>query len=772
MPRETDRWALDLFEQWLEADPADSQGWIARQCGDDPALAQALSRLIAAHQHANLLPTMPAAPLDPRALAEPPERIGPWRLTGVIGQGGMGTVYRAERADGLFAQTAAIKLMRPGLFSARSERQFARERGILAALQHPHIARLYDGGTSEDGLSYFVMELIAGVPITRHCHDAGLDLPARVALLLPLCDAVQYAHQRLVVHADIKPGNVLVDPQHGVKLLDFGISRLSDEAEEGSQRSGLSPRYASPQLLAGARAVAADDIFATGVLLAEMTADMPPDAELAAVIAKASASLAADRYAAIGDVAADLQRWLNGFPVRALPRSRKRDGLAFVRRHRLAVAASALAISVLLVLTVASTVLYLRAEARFAETRALSRFLLDDVVTGIEPLPGSGEIRRRIAERARGSLERLSQVPGASDELQADLGEAYARVGQILTASELRDVRGSGRLGVASLIRAQQLLRARLVEEPERKDLWLVLARTLAAHAGYALDNASDQTRAAALLQQARSALGRAGAAAAPDRLIVDLEIAIVDANLAYNRTDYPAMESLARRALAAAETARPRSGEQRVQLALRQDRLWALVGDARWYGADDKQGALVAYSNSMAALNRVAGLGDIRVVKRQSFANYNVSSTMFELGRPQEAVAMMEQAVEAARRMRLFDGSVDALHQQAVVSLEYALQLEALGRLPVARRYALETIAVRREALALEPDSYAELRALPVALVTTGQLFRGSGSEAQGCGMLHEADSRLQDLEQRGMLTQFDRDEVWAQARAGLTTC
>ena len=774
MPRAVERRALDLFEEWLEHDPDGRAGLVARTSADDPDLSQALLRLINAHGQADLIPTVPAAPVDPRALAKPPERIGPWRLTGVIGQGGMGTVWRAERADGLFAQTAAIKLLRPGLFSARSERQFARERGILASLHHPNIARLFDGGTSEDGLSYFVMELIEGVPITRFCADQSLPLKDRVALLSTLCEAVEYAHQQLVVHADIKPGNVLVAPTHGVKLLDFGISRLSGETDEGAPRSGHSPHYASPQLQAGERAVAADDIFAIGALLENLLEGHTPDADLAAVAARASAPDPAQRYGSVGALRDDLQRWLAGFPVRAIPQRPMRDFAAFFRRHSLAVTATALGAMALVALAVTSTILYRRAEARFAETRALSRFLLDDVVTGIEPLPGSGEMRRHIAERARGSLERLSQVPGASDELLVDLGEAYARVGLILTASDLREGGNSGALGAASLAHAAGLLRARLVEEPDRTDLWLVLAQTLAAHARYGVDQQSDLDAAQALLEQARQALDRAGSAPGLswDRLMTRLDIAIAESSAAYDRTDWAVMEQAARTGILTARTARPASDNGRVQLALRLDQLWATVGDARWYGHDDKRGALAAYDQSGAALDAAAAIGDIRIVQRQAYAAFNRASTMFELGRETEALAMMEQALEQVRRMRLFDNSVDARHQEAVVLMEYAMELEAVHRIPEARRHALQSIAVRRSIIALEPNSYAELRALPIALRTTGQLFYNSGDRNSACIMFREANTRLADLARREMLTEFDRTGVGQQIEDWLTEC
>ncbi len=765
--------ALDLFEEWLDLPEAGQPAFVARVEAGEPVLHEILLRLIAAHAGSDQLSTIPPTPVLASDLAIP-ERIGAWRLVAPIGQGGMGVVYLAERADGLFAQRAAIKLTRPGLFSASASRQFARERAILAGLQHPNIARLYDGGTSEDGLAFFVMELIAGQPIDGHCAELALDTRARIALVLPLCDAVQHAHQQLVVHADIKPANVLVDPEHGPKLLDFGISRLSDDGETASgERSGMSPHYASPQQLAGARAVPGDDIHALGVLLADLVGD-EADEELLAVIAKARAAEPEDRYGSASDLADDLQRWLGHFPVRARPASPARAAALFVSRNRTPVLLGSLAVLGLIGAATVSTVLYLRAEARFAETRALSQFLLNEVVTGIEPLPGSGEIRRTIAERARGSLQRLSEVPGASDELLVDLAAAYSRVGQILTASELRNAQGSGAAGAAALVRAEGLLEDRVAAQPGRSDLWLLLARTRMTRAWYLAEGAADRDQSRALSLSARTALqtAREGRIDQWMALMVELDIAIVLANLAYSDENYPEMERIARAAIPRAATRQPQTPAQEIEHALRLDRLWALVGDARWYGHDDKSGALAAYERSGNALEAVTDRGDIRVVKRQAHAAFNQASTMFELGRQDEAITMMRGAVEQAQRMRLFDNSIEARHMHSSVLGEYAAELAAVGRIREALVYGNESLALRRETALMEPDSYNELRDVPVAIPVIALFYEQAGEPETACRLLEEGDHLWGELSRRGMIDAFDRDHEWGPIKERLAVC
>jgi len=760
MSLDLERRALELFERWLDTTEAAQDAWVDAETAGDPELKAALSRLIAAHARATMIPTVPP---EPGKLSEsaPPERVGVYRIVAPIGRGGMGMVYRAERDDGLFAQTVAIKLIRPGIFSPRAAAQFARERQILAGLQHPNIARLYDGGSTEDGLSYFVMELIDGAPITQHCDETGLDLRARTGLVATLCDAVQFAHQSLVVHADIKPGNVLVEAAHGPKLLDFGISRLSDGSDgSDGEGSGLSPAFASPQQRAGAAATPSDDVYALGRMLEELTRAAAPDRELSAVIARARADAPQDRYATAGALGEDLRRWLEGKPVRALPSSRRRDATMFVRRHRIATLCVAAGVLALAGAAVISTTLYLRAEARFNETREMSRFLLDDVVSGLEPIPGSGELRRRIAERAHASLERLSRVPGASAELEAETARALTRVGRILTAAELRDVRGSGPLGAQSLERADAMLAALVARTPGRADWRLALAETRVTQARYLTVDVSDGPRAEALLDQADALL------ASPDVAIADpfgaalarLDSDIARADVAFNASDYPRMIALMEPAIVRAGPIAPQTPRARAELALRLEKMWAHVGDARWYGFDDKRGALAAYENQLAALADADADSDVRIVRRRAHAAYNVSSALFEVGREDDALAMITQAMEQVGRMRLFDHSVSARHQAEILRGEYALQLQAVGRIREAKVVARQSLAGRRENIAVAPDSYLVLRALPLALRVYGELYRDNGDPAEGCRMFREAHDLWKDADRRGVLTDFDR--------------
>ena len=212
----------------------------------------------------------------------PGRRIGPYRILREIGHGGMGTVYLAERADGQYRKRVAIKLVNPHLGTAEILRRFRNERQVLAALDHPNIARLLDGGTTEDGRPYLVMEYVEGVAIDTWCDSRKLAVRDRLKLFRKVCAAVQYAHDQQVIHRDIKPGNILVTTDGTPKLLDFGIAKvlnreLSAETLETTIGSGpMTPEYASPEQVRGERIGPASDIYALGVVLYQLLTGQLP----------------------------------------------------------------------------------------------------------------------------------------------------------------------------------------------------------------------------------------------------------------------------------------------------------------------------------------------------------------------------------------------------------------------------------------------------------------------------------------------------------------
>ncbi|MBL8172582.1 MAG: serine/threonine protein kinase, partial [Acidobacteria bacterium] len=277
----------EIFEASLECEPSVRLSFIAEQSGGDDAIRLAAEQMLRDFDESGDF--LEDAALVELGLAgaqfnpgyEQGRRIGSYRIVSEIGQGGMGAVYLAERADEAYEKRVAIKMVWSGGIRSEINRRFNIERRVLAALEHPNIARLLDGGVTEDGWSYVVMEYVDGVPITEYCAQRKLSLAERLRLFQSVCEAVQYAHQNLIVHRDLKPSNILVTNAGEVKLLDFGIAKILDPTDDASGQSPtllnfLTPEYASPEHIAGQRVTTASDVYSLGVLLYELLTGTRP----------------------------------------------------------------------------------------------------------------------------------------------------------------------------------------------------------------------------------------------------------------------------------------------------------------------------------------------------------------------------------------------------------------------------------------------------------------------------------------------------------------
>ncbi|MBK6486960.1 MAG: tetratricopeptide repeat protein [Gemmatimonadetes bacterium] len=349
---------LDLA---LDSDPAEWPAVVSTACGDDAPLRREVESLLAEYTRAPEAFATGATPVVQALLAHAAaamlaERwtgalLGPWRVVAPIGHGGMAHVYRGERADGAFEQAVALKVVSGGFDSALSVRQFLAERQILASLEHPGIARLLDGGVADDGSPWLALELVDGAPITTFCEGQDLPVRERLQLFLQICAALQYAHQRLIVHRDLKPSNILVDGAGRVKLLDFGIAKVLDGAENAAtpdtrtHRGWMTPEYAAPEQFAGGQVTIATDVYQLGAVLYELLAGQRPFADgwdkardrsgrreeprapsaqrpdlrgdLDAIVLKAMRVEPEARYASVTDFARDVERALRREPVMA-----------------------------------------------------------------------------------------------------------------------------------------------------------------------------------------------------------------------------------------------------------------------------------------------------------------------------------------------------------------------------------------------------------------------------------------------------------------------
>ncbi|QCW24762.1 serine/threonine protein kinase [Lysobacter enzymogenes] len=340
---------------------------------------------------------------------QPGDRIGAWRIVRELGRGGMGLVCLAERDDGEFDQRVALKLLPDAATAPDSEALFRRERQFLAGLSHPNIARLVDGGHTDDGHLWFAMEYVEGLPVDRHACAHALDERARVTLLLPALEAVEFAHARLLIHRDIKPGNVLVDARGQARLLDFGIAGL---AQDSDPAAAFTPDFASPEQR-GRRAVGtASDVWQLGRLLdAVLRAGdaAPPSRDLQAIVATAMRERPERRYPTVVALKNELLRYLQRRPVRARgggPAYRLRR---LAQRHPYGTAGTALSALALLALAAAFALQSAAEQRRLLqardETAAINRFLSEDILGASDPFEGDGD-KRPIAAQLEDGVQR------------------------------------------------------------------------------------------------------------------------------------------------------------------------------------------------------------------------------------------------------------------------------------------------------------------------------------------------------------------------------
>lgn len=471
-------------ERWL--------GELERQGGASAANASQLRSLLSARDEASRVGFMSGVAdpeVLPPTLAQSGDVLGAWALDRLLGEGGMGTVWLARRADGRFEGQAAIKLLRTGLFDRSAQERFKREGGILARLHHPGIAALLDAGVSERGQPYLVLEYVRGQRIDSYCDAADLSVRQRVELFLQVLEAVTAAHTQLIIHRDLKPSNILVDEAGRVRLLDFGLARLQDEeAAVGLTREGglaLTPEYAAPEQFTGAVLTQATDVYALGVVLFELLTGSRPSGlvsvpllehlraieaapfalasarasqrerapvaahELAGdldnILAKSLAAAPAERYPSAQSLAADLWRYLDDLPVKARPLGRFELVLKFARRNRTAVAAGMLAV-LALILGVVGTSWMAWTASRNAAQAALQRDIaLEEKAHAqgvndlnhfmLQGLPGDKPFT--VVEMLMRGATFVNNHPGFSEQLRVELLNHIADLLQLFDQGNL-----------------------------------------------------------------------------------------------------------------------------------------------------------------------------------------------------------------------------------------------------------------------------------------------------------------------------------------------
>ncbi|MDT8437524.1 MAG: serine/threonine-protein kinase [Wenzhouxiangellaceae bacterium] len=742
----------ELFEQLVELPPVQREQ-VLESSRPEPVVREWLDKLLCAHESSDEClidhtvlgvvgelesSTNAAADHETRRPALP-ERIGPWRLAGEIARGGMGIVVRAERDDGQYQQQVAIKLLRARSLDAAEQRMLQQELRLLARLEHPGIARLIDGGVSEEGLPYIVMEYVAGEPIDEWCNRHGVDLDQRIALVEQVCEALAHAHRRLVVHADIKPANVLVDEQGRVRLVDFGIAGLLAESDSAAVRTELrcSPAWCAPEQLAGESPDASQDIFATGALLrrlltgrrmrsgqaitcwlAGQSGDYQPPAppstealdilapqrlrgDLDAICLRALQADPQQRYVSMNALRADLERWRQGHMVSARPLSPIGRCGRFLRRHPLPVAASTVAVLALVVGFTSATIN--ARQARLAATQAQTEAMRADAVRDFvldlfraaDPLrQGGAELSTR--EVLAGAVETLDanaklppevrvQILNLLSDVQRSLGgyddaeELLARAENVLTKTPDLPVL------LRAETRFQQALLAEKLSDRERARESLTEAARLLADPN---ERSAVELRARIEIELALNA----SRSSEPERAETHFDTA--QHLLATLQPPELDIEKLlhGNRGVAAyrAGDYERALDEMRQTLAIQQQ-----LGNA-------EQGAIVTTLSNLAAIEAQLGRLDEALdydrralaIARQAFPEGHmlIGRRLYSLGDTLRQRGEFDAALEALAEARRIQQAADLPAQVELIDLTRARTLLAMGRFDEAADLAAET--------------------------------------------------------------------------------
>jgi serine/threonine protein kinase len=656
---------------------------------------------------------------------------GPYRLDSLLGSGGMGSVYLAERVDGEVAQRVAIKLLRPGVDNSRVRERFLGERQILANLSHPNIANLLDAGHRWDGQPYLVMEYIEGKAIDVYAARLGIRLTIR--LFLKVCAAVSYLHRNLVVHRDLKPANILVTAEGEPKLLDFGIAKILDLITDSDATSMpvLTPDYASPEQAVGGAASTATDVYSLGAVLYKLLTGVPPHdfesdpgrdmvavisagritppaklvpalkGDLQIILLKALRKDPQERYSTIDQFSEDLENYLETLPIRARKSDTWYRGRKFLHRHWLTVAAASLAIAGLSAGLLVANHEQAIAQQRFMEVRQLADHFIE-LHDDVAKLPGSTKIREKMVTTALDYLHKLSRGAGNDAKLLSEIGQVYGRVAQAQGAP------GQANLGRAD--DALQSFRSAIAFE----------SRAAALDPAYRMELAFLKTDLAYLAMvngrfpEARGSLD--AAASLFDRLRMEnpanAELLALGARIAGNRGDLSELEGNLRDELAFFQEAAELHYEYlRLKPSnaarLRVYRATTLVS---WALADNQR-----YKEALAVLHELTPVIDALLAEepdnpsylRQRMAAANYEGEIYDnetgncLGKPLEAAAALSRYVAIARKLTAADPN-NASARLSLASAYYKLSW------PLGKIHPQQSVRAAKDGLQLFDEDLA----------------------------------------------------------------
>ena len=769
--------ALALFEASLEQPSDTRRAWIIARTEDDPALRDWVLGMLS--EDATLGGrfktggALRAAEVHAESM---PERIGQYRIVRLIGRGGMGSVYLAERQAGDFEHQVAIKIVRGFKRGPRLAERLRFERRTLAGLQHPNIAQLFDGGETEDGEPYFIMEYVRGAPLHEYLERAQPALKERLRIFRSICEAVQYAHQKLIVHRDLSPSNVLVTEEGRVKLIDFGISRsISDSVEGGGAQMTLTKGYAAPERLLGEAATTLSDVYSLGAILRDMLAPASPgpSGDLEAIAAKAMHDDPSARYQSAASLIADLDQFAAGKPVLARNGGAFYAAGKFIRRRKLAVGAGVLvALGVVVALGVTSA-LYRRAEVeraeadrRFTEVRELAEYMLFDLYDTLADVPGATLALSGIADKSRAYLDALSESSRASPALRLETAIGYRRLGDVVgnpIGANLGRRAEAGEL----LEKAYQELDQIVAASPENIAAVRGLADAAYSRSVYEFIALDDNAKAADYARRAEALYAKA--AASGEGTLKD-EISRIAAKMQSGKPLTWMGEGEG--AVAALDDAR---GEAEALLQAHPDDLKVknLAANANTVLAEtmsqyydvaggDYATALPFNDRGIELLREIdAEDGDDAAARRNLVSSYfKRALTYYSLEDDERVLADLIRAEKIADEFLAKDPNDKGMKRMLDSVLEQkAMTLAYLGRHDEAIALGQRLLAAARRRTEAEPDNPAWYRELTHLSYMIGEVYLVAGQKQNACELFSASRENWRTIEKRWEISDYDKE-------------
>lgn len=773
--------ALALLSEALEQNSADRTEWLTVRTGSNVALKDRVLALLQADGDGSGVLRTGGASRDVGDLPAP-ERAGPYKITDLIGRGGMGAVYKGERDTGDFDQVVAIKVIKPGVLNDSLIARFERERQILADLTHPNIARLLDGGALNDGSPYFAMEYVDGDPITDWVEDQKLNLADKLWLFRDVCSAVRYAHQNLIVHRDITPSNVLVTNAGTVKLIDFGIAKpqaddapaqmTSDPTGKSLASLSFTPGYGAPERAEGAPSNTLSDVFSLGKLLETLLQGETVNLDLNAIVAKAIAQLPADRYASVDALSEDLSNLSRGYPVEA-----RGDGAGyrfskFLRRNRTAVSLGVIAAIGLIGALAVTTFQYNRAElaleranARFDQARDLSSTVIFDVYDEFSKVSGTLEPRRRLADIVDTYVRTLADDASAPQDIQFDVGVLSLRLADIYGGLGLANL-GETDKSFELLLIAQEKLNGVIDQDPENITALaelLMVKRSLAMQSLiYKLDTEAAAQYNQDMLKQAADGVARAGDEERPllrhlwsgrtDRLQIlsetqDKETALQEVVVWRSELDDAMFERLGGGQGMAAYLA-AQHGDILTELERTDEAIepWE-------FAVAQREELLADAPESYYEMTQL-------LVAYQGLARALESNGDFE-----QSVAAATKAVQLARDIMAQDEEDAGGPEGLSATLQrFAKSQRSAGDLDAAQAASVEAVGLSRGLTDLFPGDPYYIKLLVYAQLSHAQIFAAADDASTSCAMALEAKTFYDGLQADSGVTEMFQNTVGAQ--------